>query len=207
MRVDQRNSCGQLVLCTYFVSCDQIFLKLQYTLIVGRVIARVWQLKRDDTAPDCGDERSELRELLSTERLVEAVNIAMRIRLNELQDRAVKLVTGVIARVLAEQLVKHKLLAVFVQLDFFVIAPPCPACAWLASFVVRYEDMVAVDVDEVKRAGQAGAAQRDPLRCEAKLSFLRRREAVVFGVQEFAKRIGAALSVVVEFVYAEALVV
>ena len=110
------------------------------------------------------------------------MNIAMRIRLNELQDRAVKLVAGVIARVLAEQLVKHKLLAVFVQLDFFVIAPPCPACAWLAGFVVRYEDMIVVDVNEVKRAGQAGIAQRNTLRREVEFSFLRRREAVVFGM-------------------------
>ena len=131
----------------------------------------------------------------------------MRVRLNELQNRAVKLVAGVIARVLAEQLIEHELLAVLVQLDFFVIATPCPACAWLAGFVVRYEDMVAVDIDEVKRAGQAGIAQRNTLRREAELSFLRGREAIIFGMQKFAKRVGAALSVVAEFVYTEALVV
>ena len=71
-------------------------------------------------------------------------------------------------------MIKHQLLAVLVELDFFVVSAAVPAAGGLASFVISHLDRLGclVNLGEVEHAGQARLTQSALLASQVKLGLL-----------------------------------
>ena len=112
-----------------------------------------------------------------------------------MQASASERITRVVARVLDEELVEHELLAVFVELDFFVFAVAAPGSGGFAGFVVGDEDGFGgcIEVDEVEGAGQLRIVDDDALSSKIELGELRARKCAGFCIEKCVEGCPASL--------------